>query len=68
MISLARELSAYLEACIEESDGDAAFIVKALGNIARAEPFHSPQLTNGYDRPGDFSRREREERLLPQDV
>ncbi len=30
------EMAAYLEACIEEADGDAAFIVKALGDIARA--------------------------------
>ena len=31
------EMAAYLEACIEEADGDAAFIAKALGNIARAK-------------------------------
>lgn len=31
------EMAAYLEACIEESDGDATFIAKALGNIARAK-------------------------------
>jgi len=31
------EMAAYLEACIEESDGDAALIVKALGDIARAK-------------------------------
>ena len=31
------EMAAYLEACIEESDGDAAFVAKALGNIARAK-------------------------------
>ena len=30
------EMAAYLEACIEEADGDAAFIVKVLGDIARA--------------------------------
>ena len=30
------EKAAYLEACIEEADGDATFIAKALGNIARA--------------------------------
>ena len=29
-------MAAYLEACIEEADGDAAFIAKALGDIARA--------------------------------
>lgn len=31
------EMSLYLDACIEESDGDAAFIAKALGDIARAQ-------------------------------
>lgn len=31
------EMAAYLEACIEEANGDAAFIAKALGNIARAK-------------------------------
>ncbi|MHC5148066.1 helix-turn-helix domain-containing transcriptional regulator [Stenotrophomonas rhizophila] len=30
------EMAAYLDACIIESDGDAAFIAKALGEIARA--------------------------------
>ena len=31
------EMAAYLEACLEEADGDAAFITKALGDIARAK-------------------------------
>jgi probable addiction module antidote protein len=31
------EMAAYLEAAIEESDGDAGFIAKALGDIARAK-------------------------------
>jgi probable addiction module antidote protein len=31
------ECAAYLDACIEESDGDAAFIARALGDIARAQ-------------------------------
>jgi probable addiction module antidote protein len=31
------EMAAYLEACIQESEGDAAFIAKALGAIARAK-------------------------------
>jgi probable addiction module antidote protein len=31
------EIAAYLEACIEEANGDAAFIAKALGDIARAK-------------------------------
>ena len=31
------EMAAYLEACLEEASGNAAFIAKALGNIARAK-------------------------------
>lgn len=31
------EMALYLDACIEESDGDPAFIAKALGDIARAQ-------------------------------
>lgn len=31
------EMAAYLEACMEEALGDAAFIARALGNIARAK-------------------------------
>jgi probable addiction module antidote protein len=32
-----KEMAAYLEASIEDADGDAAFIAKALGDIARAK-------------------------------
>jgi probable addiction module antidote protein len=31
------EMATYLEASIEEAEGDAAFIAKALGDIARAK-------------------------------
>lgn len=31
------EMAAYLEACLEEAEGDAAFVAKALGDIARAK-------------------------------
>jgi probable addiction module antidote protein len=31
------EMAAYLEACLEEANGDAAIIAKALGDIARAK-------------------------------
>ena len=31
------EMAAYLEAAIEEADGDAAFVAKALEDIARAK-------------------------------
>jgi probable addiction module antidote protein len=32
-----KEMVAYLEACIQEVEGDAAFIAKALGDTARAK-------------------------------
>ena len=32
-----KEMAAYFEACLEEAGGDAAFIAKALGDIARAK-------------------------------
>lgn len=32
-----QEMAAYLEASLEEAKGDAAFIAKALGDIARAK-------------------------------
>ena len=31
------EMAAYFEASLEEAQGDAAFVAKALGNIARAK-------------------------------
>lgn len=31
------EMAAYLEACLEEANGDVTFIAKALGDIARAK-------------------------------
>lgn len=31
------EIAAYLEAMFEEANGDAAFIAKALGNVARSK-------------------------------
>lgn len=31
------EMAAYLEACLEDANGDAALIAKALGDIARAK-------------------------------
>ena len=30
------EMAAYLEACLMQADGDAAFVARALGDIARA--------------------------------
>ena len=32
-----QEVAAYFQACLDEADGDAAFIAKALGDIARAK-------------------------------
>jgi probable addiction module antidote protein len=32
-----QEMAAYLEACFETAGGDAAFIAKAIGDIARAK-------------------------------
>ncbi len=32
-----KEMAAYFEACLEEANGDAAFIAKALGDMARAK-------------------------------
>ncbi len=31
------EMAAYLQACLEEANGDAAFIAQAFGYIARAK-------------------------------
>lgn len=31
------EMASYLEACLDEANGDAAFVAKALGDIARAK-------------------------------
>ena len=31
------EMAAYLDTCLEEANGDASFIAKALGDIARAK-------------------------------
>ena len=36
-LKIEEDMQAYLQACIEESNGDAAFIAKALGNIAKAK-------------------------------
>jgi probable addiction module antidote protein len=37
IIETLEEMAAYLKACIQESEGDSAFIAKALGDIARAK-------------------------------
>ena len=44
------EMAAYLEACIEEADGDAGFIAKALGEIARAKGMSQVARDSGLSR------------------
>jgi probable addiction module antidote protein len=44
------EMAAYLDACIEEADGDAAFIAKALGDIARAKGMSQVARDTGLSR------------------
>ena len=43
-------MAAYLEASIEEADGDAAFIAKAIGDIARAKGMSQIALVTGLSR------------------
>ncbi len=44
------EMAAYFEACLEEANGDAAFIAKALGDIARAKGMTQVALDAGLSR------------------
>ena len=44
------EMAAYLQPCIEEADGDAAFIVKALGDIARVQGMTQVARDSGLSR------------------
>ena len=44
------ESAAYLEACFEEANGDAAFIAKALGDIARARGMSKVAQDSGLSR------------------
>lgn len=44
------EMALYLDACIAESDGDAAFIAKALGDIARAQGMSKVARETGLSR------------------
>jgi probable addiction module antidote protein len=44
------EMGPYLDACIEESDGDRAFIAKALGDIARARGMSRVARATGLSR------------------
>lgn len=44
------EMAAYLEACFEEAGDDAAFIAKALGDIARAKGMSQIARDSGLSR------------------
>jgi probable addiction module antidote protein len=44
------EMAAYLDAAIEEANGDAAFIAKALGDIARAKGMTQVARDTGLSR------------------
>jgi len=44
------EMAAYLEACLEDADGDAAFVAKALGDIARAKGMTQVARDSGLSR------------------
>jgi len=44
------EMAAYLEACFEVAPGDAAFIAKALGDIARAKGMSQVACDAGLSR------------------
>ena len=45
-----KEMAAYLEACLEEAGGNAAFIAKALGDIARAKGMAQVARDSGLSR------------------
>src|SRR5690349_11094104 len=45
-----KEMAAYLEACLEEAGGDAAFVAKALGDIARAKGMSQVARETGLSR------------------
>ena len=45
-----QEIAAYLEACFEEADCDAAFIAKAIGDVARAKGMAQVAKDSGLSR------------------
>ena len=45
-----KKMAAYLEACLDEAKGDAAFIAKALGDIARAKGMSQVARDSGLSR------------------
>jgi probable addiction module antidote protein len=51
------EMVAYLEACLDDADGDAAFIAKALGDIARAKGMSQVARDAGLSRESLYKAR-----------
>lgn len=51
------EMAAYLEACIEEANGDSAFIAKGLGDIARAKGMSQVARDAGLPRESRYGQR-----------
>lgn len=51
------EMAAYLEACIEEADGDAAFIAKALGRYRACEGYDTGRARAYIKRSPESARR-----------
>ena len=49
-LRIPEEMAAYLEACLDEAEGDAAFIAKALGDIARARGMTQVARDTGLSR------------------
>jgi probable addiction module antidote protein len=45
-----KEMALYLQACIDESNGDAAFIARSLGDIARAKGMAHVAKESGLSR------------------
>jgi probable addiction module antidote protein len=51
------EMAAYLMACIQESEGDAAFIANALGDISRAKGMTQVARESGLSRENLYKAR-----------
>jgi probable addiction module antidote protein len=51
-LRIPEEMAAYLDACTAESDGDPAFIAKALGDIVRAQGMSKVALHAGVSHEG----------------
>ena len=56
-LRIPEEMAAYLEACLEEANGDAAFIAKTLGDIARAKGISQVARDAGLSRESLYKAR-----------